>query len=372
MKLFFFVTEDWYFCSHRLALGVAAKEAGFDVTVVTQVADHGDQIREAGLRVIDFPISRGSLNPFAELDVVRRLAKIYRRERPDIVHHVALKPVLYGSMAAWLVGRKKVVNAIAGMGWAFSSSSGVAKALKPVIRGLLRWLLNHGEVIVQNHDDADLVRRLGVEHVNLIQGSGVDVDRFHPVERSHAPPVVMLVARMIWDKGVQEFVEAGRILRARGVDARFVLVGDPDTGNRAQVPQGVLRQWSKDGDVEWWGRRDDMPAVLEQAHIACLPSYREGMPKTLLEAAAAGLPIVTSDAPGCREVVIDGDNGLLVPVKDATRLADALQALIEDEPLRSRMGLRSRALAMERFTDEAIINATLSVYGKLGFNVERA
>ncbi|MEX1033241.1 MAG: glycosyltransferase family 4 protein [Cellvibrionaceae bacterium] len=366
MKLIYFVTEDWYFCSHRLGLAIAAREAGFDVTVVTRVTDHGAVIRDAGLGLIDIHLSRRSINPFAELGVVLRLASIYRRERPDVVHHVALKPVLYGSIAARLVGLERVVNALAGMGWAFSSSSGMAAFLKPMIRGMLRRLLCHGEVIVQNEDDAALVRRLAVEHVNLIQGSGVDVERFRPVDRDNPVPVVMLVARMIWDKGVQEFVDASRQLREWGTPAHFVLIGAPDAENRAGIPEHVLRAWQTEGVVEWWGKRDDMPRVLEGCDIACLPTYYgEGLPKSLLEAAASGLPIVTTDSPGCRELVTDGDNGLLIPVRDVRALADALEKLIGDEALRKRMGERGRALAVERFSDQYVIDATLEIYRKL-------
>ena len=365
MKLLYFVTEDWYFCSHRLDLAVAARDAGFDITVVTRVTDHGDVIRDAGLRVIDLPLSRGSINPFAELGVVFRLASIYRRERPDVVHHVAMKPVLYGSIAARIAGLERVINALTGLGWAFSSSSGIAAFLKPVIRALLCRLLRHGEVIVQNDDDAAMVRRLGVDHINLIQGSGVDVERFQPAVRDHPVPVVALVARMIWDKGIQEFADASRQLRKRGIQARFVLVGSPDDGNRGGIPEHVLHEWQQEGLIEWWGRRDDMPTVLEQVDIACLPSYREGLPRTLLEAAASGLPIVTTDAPGCREVVVEGENGFLVPVQAVTELAVALEKLINDKPLRERMGARSRELVVERFTDQHVIDATLAIYRKL-------
>jgi len=364
MKLLFFVTEDWYFCSHRLTLAIAARDAGFDVTVVTRVTDHGHVIRDAGLRLVNIPIDRGSINPLSQLATLVRFALICRRERPDILHNVALKPVLYGSMAARLLGQRNVVNALTGMGWTFSSSNGVASLLKPIIRGLLHRLLHRGEVIVQNQDDAALLRLLGVETINLIHGSGVDIHRFRPVERRGGPPVIVLVARLIWDKGIQEFVDAARLLRARGVEARLVLVGASDAGNRAGIPEEVLGEWVRKSEVEWWGRRDDMPLILEQAHIACLPSYREGMPKTLLEAAAAGLPIVTTDVPGCREVVVHGENGLLVPPRNAERLADALQTLILDEPLRQIMGSRSRVLAEERFTDEAVIDATFRVYRK--------
>ena len=198
--------------------------------------------------------------------------------------------------------------------------------------------------------------------LRLIRGAGVNIQTFYPKVPPFGPVVIVLVARMLWDKGVGEFVEAAHYLTKEGVNARFVLVGDPDPANPASIPEATLRNWQGQHGVEWWGRREDMPAVLQGAHIACLPSYREGLPKSLLEAAACGLPIVTTDAPGCREVVRDGVNGLLVPVRDSAALATALGKLIGDPALRRRMGEQSRLLAESEFGQEAIIAQTLAVY----------
>ena len=362
-KLLFVVTEDWYFVSHRLPLAVAAQAAGFEVAVATRAGRQADVIRNAGIRLIPSALSRRGGNPLAE---VMALWRLYRGEKPDLVHHVALKPVLFGALAAWLARVPAQVNAVAGLGWLFTSSGRVVRLVRPVLRGMLARLLNqpHSLTIVQNPEDKALLERSGVPaaRLRLIRGAGVDVQIFYSVMPPPGPVCIVLVARMLWDKGVGEFVEAARRLTETGVNARFVLVGDPDPANPASVPESTLRGWHGQHGVEWWGRRDDMPAVLQAAHIACLPSYREGLPKSLLEAAACGLPIVTTDAPGCREVVRDGVNGLLVPVRDAEALAAALEKLIGNAELRRRMGGQSRVRAETEFGQEIVIAQTLAVY----------
>lgn len=366
-RLMFFVTEDWYFCSHRLPLAIAAREAGFDVVVVTRVREHGEQIRSAGIRLLSFESERRSMNPLSMFATVVRLASLYRQERPDIVHHVALKPILTGSIAARIAGIRRVVNALTGLGWLYSSDSRTASLLGFFVRRVLGMLLSHGRVIVQNPDDRAWLTSLGVKDdaIRLIRGSGVDIHRFHPHSTAYGAPVIVLVARMLRDKGVGEFVEAARCLGLRRDQARFVLVGDPDPANPASIPEATLRQWDTEGIVEWWGRRSDMAEVYAQAHIACLPSYREGLPMSLLEAAACGLPIVATDVPGCREIVLQGENGLLVPPRDSETLARALNLLIHDAGLRARMGRRGRELALAEFSAQRIIAETLALYREM-------
>jgi glycosyltransferase involved in cell wall biosynthesis len=364
VKLLFVVTEDWYFISHRLPLAVAAQAAGFDVAVATRDGGKAEVIRSAGIRLIPFSLSRRGGNPLRE---VMALWCLYRRETPDLVHHVALKPVMFGALAAWLARVPAQVNAVAGLGWLFTSSGRVVRLVRPALRWVLARLLNrpHSLTIVQNPEDRALLERSGVSaaRLRLIRGAGVDIQFFYPVSPPPEPVCIVLVARMLWDKGVGEFVEAARRLTEAGVNARFVLVGDPDPANPASVPESTLRSWHGQHGVEWWGRREDMPTVLQAAHIACLPSfYGEGLPKSLLEAAACGLPIVTTDAPGCREIVRDGVNGLLVPVRDAPALAAALGKLIGDAELRRSMGEQSRARAETEFGLETVITQTLAVY----------
>ncbi|HEX6949437.1 MAG TPA: glycosyltransferase family 4 protein [Nitrospira sp.] len=367
MKLLFVVTEDWYFVSHRLALAAAAQAAGFEVVVATRVGRHGEAIRAAGLRLVPFGLARTYGNPLRE---ILALVRLYRRERPDIVHHVALKPIMYGAVAARLARVPAQVNAVVGLGWLFTSAKGVMRLIRPAARWTLALLLRTRSslTIVQNPDDRALLIRshLPESRIRLIRGAGVDTTVFAPAPEPAGPVCVVLAARMLWDKGVGEFVEAARLIRQAGVEARFALVGDPDPDNPASVPEAVLRSWHGQDGIEWWGRRDDMPSVYHAAHIACLPSYyREGLPKVLLEAAACGLPLITTDAPGCREVVRDGDNGILVTPRDAQSLARAIGRLIEDEKLRHTMGKRGREIILKDFSSELVVRETLGIYREL-------
>lgn len=365
-KLLFVVTEDWYFVSHRLALGIAAVNLGYEVVVATRVRGHGDVILNSGIRVIPFELSRRSGNPFKE---IWKLFRLYRNESPQIIHHVALKPAIYGSIASWLAHSNATVNAISGLGWIFTSSRWIVRMLRPTIRWIMGRALSRagGITIVQNTQDRDLLNYAGVDEkqIRLIPGAGVDVNVFYPEPMTEGIPCVMLVARMLWDKGIGEFVEAARILADQGVEARFILVGDTDFANPAAIPEEVLLDWHGKWGVDYWGRREDMPTVWRSAHIACLPSYREGMPKSLLEAAACGLPIVTTDVPGCQEVIVDGQEGLLVQPKDAKSLAKALKYLIEQPALRRSMGEKARKRAETLFCQEQVIASTLKIYSEL-------
>jgi len=369
-KILYFITEDWYFCSHRLPLALAARDAGYDVAVVTNVNEHADVIRRAGIRLIPFDLSRKGMNPASELAVLARLVALYRKEKPDIVHQVAMKPVLYGSLAARLSGVSRVVNALAGLGYIFTSDQPKARFLRPVIGSAFRGLLNsrRSRLILQNQDDrAKFIRKrfISEKRIRLIRGSGVDTAVFVPTPEPPGVPVVILPSRMLWDKGVREFVDAAGQLKKRGISARFVLVGDADPHNPSAIPTEQLTAWHAEGAVEWWGRRDDMPAVFEQSHIVCLPSYREGLPKVLLEAASCGRPIVTTDTPGCRDVVRQGENGLLVPVRGTAELADALQLLIEQPELRKKMGCKGREIVVSEFALEKVVAKTMNIYREL-------
>ncbi|MFO1321995.1 MAG: glycosyltransferase family 4 protein [Burkholderiales bacterium] len=369
-RLLFVVTEDWYFRSHRLPLAVAAREAGFHVTVATRVTADAERIRAAGIDVVPLHWSRRSTHPLREAAAIRELVRVYREVRPDIVHHVALKPVLYGSLAAWIAGVPAVVNAIAGLGYISASSDLKARLLRPIVRAAFHLLLDrrNARLILQNRDDVDLFVGGGVvdrSRVTLIRGSGVDPARYAMVPEPEGTPLVVLPARMLRDKGVEEFVVAARRLRQAGVEARFALVGSPDPENPACIPQSQLDAWVREGIVEAWGWRDDMIAVLQQANIVCLPSYREGLPKALIEAAACGRAIVTTDVPGCREIVRDGDNGLLVPVRDGAALAAALARLLTEGSTRRTLGMRGRERVVQEFSLDRVIGETLVLYRSL-------
>jgi glycosyltransferase involved in cell wall biosynthesis len=366
-KLLLFVTEDYYLVSHRLPLAVAAQAGGYDVTIVTRERTCGDVIRDAGLRLIPFENARSSLNPFSDLWSLARLTALYRRERPDIVHHVAMKPVLYGSLAAKSVRSARVVNAIAGMGWLFTSTRGRARWLRPIVRQALRRVAASGLTIVQNQDDRAALIELGLnpERIRLVRGAGVDLDRFRPSAAPPGPPVVVMATRLLWDKGVAEFVAAARLVRSRHGDVRFVLAGEPDPLNPASISADDVRGWTREGVIEYAGFVTDMPALLARSHVVCLPSYREGLPKSLIEAAAAGRAIVTTDVPGCRDVVRNGYNGLLVPPRSAGELAGALEQLIVNPALRDEMGRHGRHLAELQFGQDGIIRQTLALYDEL-------
>jgi glycosyltransferase involved in cell wall biosynthesis len=366
-KLLYLVSEDWYFVSHRLALARAAREAGFDVVVATRTAGHADPIRDAGLRLEPITFFRSGLAPLGEAGTLLELVRLYRRERPDIVHHVALKPVIYGSLAARTAGVKGVVNALMGLGYVFSSQDLKARVLRPLVRAALEQALKgaRARVIVQNRDDFDeLVRQgiAGAEDLRLIRGSGVDPSQFDPQHPAAGDPIVVLPARMLRDKGVIEFAEAAEFLKSRGARARFVLCGEPDPLNPASLGQDEIDALVHRGAVEYWGWRKNMGDVWKSAQIVCLPSYREGLPKALLEAAASGLPIVATDVPGCREIVRHGENGWLVPARDAGALAAALAEAIADPARRARYGARGRRMVEDEFALARVIGETLAVY----------
>lgn len=365
--LLFVVTEDWYFCSHRLPLAIGAQQAGFDVAVATRVGKHADVMHQAGIAIHPWNVNRGSTGVWTELKTLWSLLSIYRKVQPDVLHQVAIKPVLYGSFAAALTGRPKIVNALGGMGSIFNGGKRRTRWLRATIVACMQWLLSgKGKVLIlQNRDDRELMLNevgLPAESIRLILGAGVNTDHFSPTPESEGVPLIVLPARMLWDKGIGEFVEAARILRADGVMARFALVGGIDECNPTGIEAAQLQRWTEEGCVEWFGMRDDMPAVFRQAHIVCLPSYREGLPKSLLEAAASARAIVATDVPGCREIVHSGSNGLLVPARDGMALAAALKTLILDAPLRQKMGQKGRTMILNNFSEETVVRDTVAIY----------
>jgi glycosyltransferase involved in cell wall biosynthesis len=364
----YFVTEDWYFCSHRLQLAIAAKEAGYSVYVITRVNSHGAEIETAGLNLVPVTLSRRSKNPIVEAIFIRKLIRIYKDICPDIVHHVAIKPVIYGSIAARLAGIQNVVNAMAGLGFLFSSGQPTARLFRPAINFLFGLLLNNNRttVILQNPDDVDVLCGSGTIHrrrVRLIRGSGVDTDVYGYEAESNEVPIVLLASRLLWDKGVGEFVAAARTIRRSGIDARFVLAGDNDDENPGSISTAQLKEWNDEGAVECWGHCTNMPNIFAGIHIVCLPTaYGEGVPKVLIEAASCGRPIVATDAPGCREIVIDGKNGILVPVNDTEALSTAIRKLLHSPLLRKSMGEFGRQLVEAQFSLERVNRETLAVY----------
>ncbi|MFW5681127.1 MAG: glycosyltransferase family 4 protein, partial [Pseudomonadota bacterium] len=334
----FVVTEDWYFWSHRLPLARAARDAGAEVTVATRVTGHGERIEREGVRLVDVPFDRSGLHPGRDAATLVSLVRLYRTLRPDLVHHVAMKPVLYGSLAARLAGVPAVVNAMAGLGFVFTAEGRAARLLRRPVAAALALACRRANtrVIVQNEDDlAVFTQRLGVrpEQIALIAGSGVDLDLFRPLPEPPTPPVVAVcAARMLWDKGIGELVEAARLLHREGVPLRVRLVGDTDANPRS-ISEATLAAWQAEGVVDVVGRSEDIAGEYARAHVAVLPSYREGLPKALLEAAACGRPMISTATPGCRDVCRDGETGLSVPPRDPAALAAALARLAGDAEL---------------------------------------
>jgi glycosyltransferase involved in cell wall biosynthesis len=371
-RLLFLVTEDWYFWAHRLALARAARDAGYKVVVATRVGSFGERIAAEGFRLEPLAWVRGSRNPLRLAAETLAVARLYRRLRPDLVHHVSLKPILVGSIAALFLPGVARVNAFTGLGYVFTSRSWVARLLAAGLTRLLRLLLNRpaSVVLAENSDDREtIVRRFRVPErgVVLTRGSGVDLDRFKPLPPpdNGARPVIACAARMLWSKGIGDLVEASRILRRRGVAHRLVLAGRPDPENPESVPEARLRDWARADGVEWLGHIDDVATMWAGADIAVLASGREGLPLSLAEAAASARPLVATDVPGCRDIVHPGRNGLLVPFHDPGALAEALQLLLADAPLRERMGRESAAIARDGFSSEAVNALTLELYARI-------
>ncbi len=369
-KLLYFISEDWFFCSHFIERAKVAQANGFDVVVLAHEGRHGQRIRDAGLRLVNLNMQRSGINLWRELGVLRQVWRIYRQERPDVLHHVALKPVLYGGLVASFLGLKAIVNAPVGMGYLFTSRDLKARLLQPGVRFLLRILLNPrgSKVVFENPEDlASYVTRQSVraEDAVLIQGAGVDTAEFYPAAGTRREPVIVMAARMLKDKGVAEFVHAAALLKQRDVRATFWLVGAPDPANPSSITHAQLVAWQKQGSIEWLGHREDMPELLRQCDIACLPSYREGLPRFLLESMATGLAVVSTDAPGCRHAVQQGVSGLLVPVRDAMALADALDRLIQNVSERVNMGVQGRDRVLRDFSSPLITQQTLAIYQQL-------
>ncbi|HXG54536.1 MAG TPA: glycosyltransferase family 4 protein [Vicinamibacterales bacterium] len=365
------VNVDWYFWSHRIPLARALRAAGYDVTVVAgEERGFRPRIEAAGFRFVPLRLRRGSTNPLRELGTLVDLVRIYRRERPDVVHHVSIKPILYGSIAARFAGGPAIINAVTGLGHAFLPE--VRRSLLGRLTARLYRLACAGPrtlVLCQNPEDRAALIALGAvppDRTVLIRGSGVDMAAFSPSPEPSGVPVLLLCGRMLWDKGVGEFVDAARILKEAGVAHRAVVVGIPDEENPNSVPVASLEAWQRAGVIEWWGLREDMPTVFARSTIVVLPSYYpEGVPKVLIEAAAAGRPIVTTDLPGCREIGRPGINADLVRPRDSIHLAAALQALLADPTRRAAYGAAGRRIAESEFSDTQVIAETLAVYTRL-------
>jgi len=369
-KILFVVNAPEFFLSHRLPIALAAREAGYEVHVATADGDAVREIRRLGLVHHAVAIARSGQNPLAELGSIIGLYRLFRELRPDVVHLITIKPVLYGGIAARLAGVSAMVAAVSGLGTVFVAQSVAAKVRRVLVSGLYRLAFSQRRlaVIFQNPDDRDGLLAIGAlkkEQVRMIRGSGVNLANYSFVPEPESAPVVVMAARLLRDKGVYEFVEAARLLKSRGVEVVMRLIGAPDPGNPTSVAQAELDGWAAEGVVELAGYRSDIARQYAAANIVCLPSYREGLPKGLVEAAACGRAVVTTDVPGCRDAIEPDVTGVLVPVKSAPSLADALQALIEEPERRMRMGKAGRELAERAFSIDRIVEQHLAIYKEL-------
>ncbi len=366
------------FLRYRLSLAQRLRQAGFEVHVALPQEPGLEGIRKQGIPCHTFSIQRTSTGLLDEARCFVSLLRVYRQIRPALVHHFCLKPTLYGGISARIAGVPAVISTLTGLGHPFAARSVKMRFARSIIAGGLRVACRHRNhrVIFQNPVDRDHLVLRGVLTANcavLIKGSGVDLSVFTPQPEPDGLPVILMASRLLWEKGVGEFVAASRSLRGRGIRARFVLLGEPDPGHPSAIPVRTLKQWHDAGDVEWLGWREDMRAEIAQSHVVCLPSnYGEGIPRILLEAAASGRPIVTTDIPATREIVRHGQNGLLVPPGDREAPERAIADLIENPSLRAAMGARGREIAATEFSLEQVIDANLDLYRSLNFDVLQA
>lgn len=366
-RLIYIVSEDWVFVSHRLTLAKQAIKDGYDVTAITNISNHKDVLLSAGLKVFNINFCRSFKRPFSDVHSIYQLIKLFRLLKPGVIHNVGLKISLISSIAAFIARVPVAINAYTGLGYVFSSNDMLARVIRLLLNSPLKYLNHRAStwVVFQNEDDEALFENsnlINKERTLLIKGSGVDVNEFPFSDELPGQLKVMLASRLLWDKGVGEFIEASRQLKISYPEVTFVLVGDVDEQNPLSLTKGIIDSWVNEGFIEWWGHKQNMPEVLKLAHIVALPSYREGLPKVLLEAASIGRALVATDAPGCREIVRDGVNGFLVQAKESKCLAEAIEKLILNKELRTQMGLKSREIIETELSSEIINKQFIELY----------
>lgn len=375
MKIIFVVNNSAYFISHRLSIGLALLAQGFEVHVIA-AGDCPNELAEKGFKYHSVNMSRKGMNPFTEVSTILELHRLFKQIQPSLVHLVTIKPYLYGGIAARLANVPAVVSAVAGLGVLFAGQGLKNKILRSILYPLYQFAFGHKNqaAIFQNPNNRDSLVDWGVlkfEKACLIRGAGAELSRYPYLPEPVGIPVISFAARLLKDKGVIEFVEASRILKSRNVDARFWLVGGADPGNRNTVTQQQLDEWQKAGPVECLGYRTDIANLFAQSNIVTLPSYYgEGLPKVLIEAAACGRAVITTDHPGCRDAIEPNQTGILVPIKNAEALADAIQYLIENPENRAKMGKAGRKLAENVFDVNNVVEQHLDIYQELMEKIE--
>jgi glycosyltransferase involved in cell wall biosynthesis len=368
-RILYLVSEDWYFVSHRLPMARAARGAGYEVHVATHIDKCAAQIEGEGFTLHPIRWRRGGMNPFRFLDAVMETRRLYRRLRPNLVHHVAVVSTVIGSLAALALPMQKL-NAFAGLGFTFASSTAKARTLRALANIMFGWLLRrpNSTVLVQNPDDCATIAKFGVprDHIVIIPGSGVDVDALLPLPEPDGPGTVGFAGRLLDVKGVPTLVRAHEILAGRSVAIRTLIAGQPDASNPSSIPEHVLARWRQQPNLVLLGHVDDIRTLWAQAHIAIQPSLGgEGVPLSLLEAAACGRPLIATDVPGCREIARHGVNALVVPPDDPAALADAIETLIKDRAMRLRFGSAGRKLVVDEFSSAKIGREIVALYARL-------
>lgn len=369
-RVLFIITEDWAFKSHRYHLAKTAQELGYTVGIVTKFSSYKEEFVRNKFYVYDWLFRRESLNPISEMKAIWQLIHYITEFKPDIVHSVALKPIIYAGLISSLFPRIVFVSAMGGTGFIFNSMSLKAKFLRYFI--VLFFIIalwgKRKCLIMQNEDNIRAIENHKITNrkkIKLIRGSGVEVSIFKPLPLPGGTPVVALIGRMLWDKGVGEFVNVARKFKQKKINARFVLVGDVDRQNPNSLEPSIIEKWVEEGIVEHWPRKEQINIVLGKISIVCLPSYHEGLPKVLLEAASCERPIVSFDVPGCREITQNNINGFLVPFGDEIELSNAIQKLVLNRDLCIKFGKTGRRVVIKQFSDKIINSETIKVWNSM-------
>lgn len=373
LRILFIVNVDWFFISHRLPIAKKALEEGYKVTIACCFTEHKDELSAMGFNVVDIPFSRSGGGAKAEINTIKAIKGVIEDLKPDLIHAITIKPVLYTGLALKAVKKDiPFIAAISGLGYVFTAKAFRAKVTKFIASAFYKVALSQKlkTVIFQNTSDEAILTRVaklnGTDKV-LIKGSGADLSVYRFEPENQAPPLkVAMACRLLKEKGVYQYIEAARVVKRTHSDVEFLLIGTPDLENPNSVKQTEIDTWVKEGVINYLGHRNDIPDVFSSSSIVCLPSfYGEGVPKVLIEAAACGRAIVTTDNPGCRDAVIEGKTGLTVPVRDSKKLAEALTQLIENTELRLSMGLKARKFAEQEFDVNSVVDKHLEIYSAL-------
>lgn len=372
-KILFVINVDWFFLSHRLPIAVEALNEGYEVHIATKVTNRAKEIHNYGFILHDLDISRGDVGLFSSLRALKEIIFLFKKIDPQLVHLVTIKPVILGGIAARITKIRCVIAAISGLGYVFINQGFFAILRRYFIKILYKLSLNHPniKIICQNKNDLNVLKKVTKLHENvfaLINGSGVSLEKFKFLSHNIQIPNIMMASRLLIDKGVIEFLDAAKILSKKNIKANFILVGEPDLDNPSSITKAQILEWKSEGIVDFWGHRDNMHEVLSLSSIVVLPSYREGFPKILIEAAACGRAVITTDVPGCRDAIYNEVTGLLVPVKDSHALADAIEKLVSNMKYCQKMGEEGRAMAEARFDEKIVIKQHIEIYNQLLLN----